>query len=82
MGDGINYLTPSATIAGEFARANLLEASVPMAVRVNGVVAAKATKAAKTAKAATVAARAFGRTSPPATVVVTTVASNHNACTQ
>lgn len=45
MGDGVNYLTPSATIAGEFARANLLEASVPLAVRVNGVVAAKATQA-------------------------------------
>ncbi|MBI3297471.1 MAG: flippase-like domain-containing protein [Elusimicrobia bacterium] len=41
MGDGVNYLTPSATIAGEFARASLLSDSQPMAVRVNGVVAAK-----------------------------------------
>lgn len=46
MGDGVNYLTPSATIAGEFARANLLSGSVPLPVRVNGVVTAKATQAA------------------------------------
>lgn len=41
MGDGVNYLTPSATIAGEFARAGLLNGAAPLAVRVNGVVAAK-----------------------------------------
>lgn len=46
MGDGVNYLTPSATIAGEFARASLLGDSQPMPVRVNGVVAAKFTQAA------------------------------------
>ncbi|TBR17497.1 hypothetical protein EPO15_16810, partial [bacterium] len=46
MGDGVNYLTPSATIAGEFARANLLSETAPLPVRVNGVVAAKATQAA------------------------------------
>ncbi|MDE2290701.1 MAG: flippase-like domain-containing protein [Elusimicrobia bacterium] len=41
MGDGVNYLTPSATIAGEFARASLLSDAEPLPVRVNGVVAAK-----------------------------------------
>lgn len=46
MGDGVNYLTPSATIAGEFARANLLGDGVPLPVRVNGVVAAKVTQGA------------------------------------
>lgn len=44
IGDGVNYLTPSATIAGEFARANLLSPAIPLPVRVNSVVAAKATQ--------------------------------------
>lgn len=44
IGDGVNYLTPSATIAGEFARANLLSDVAPLSVRVNGVVAAKVTQ--------------------------------------
>ncbi|MBI2362711.1 MAG: flippase-like domain-containing protein [Elusimicrobia bacterium] len=46
MGDGVNYLTPSATIAGEFARASLLGEAQPLPVRVNSVVAAKFTQAA------------------------------------
>lgn len=44
IGDGVNYLTPSATIAGEFARANLLPPALPLPVRVNSVVTAKATQ--------------------------------------
>lgn len=41
IGDGVNYLTPSATIAGEFARAAQLNDSQPFDVRLAGVVAAK-----------------------------------------
>ena len=45
VGDGINYLTPSATIAGELARAAQLNESQPFEVRLAGVVAAKFTQA-------------------------------------
>lgn len=41
IGDGVNYLTPSAQLAGEFARATLLSHSVPVEVRIAGVAVAK-----------------------------------------
>lgn len=41
IGDGVNYLTPSAQIAGEFARASLLGPRVSFDTRLAGVVAAK-----------------------------------------
>jgi len=41
IGDGVNYLTPSATIAGEFARAAQLNDSQPFEVRLGGVTVAK-----------------------------------------
>jgi len=41
IGDGVNYLTPSAQIAGEFARASLLGPQCSFDVRLSGVVAAK-----------------------------------------
>lgn len=41
LGDGVNYLTPSAQIAGEFARASLLNPSQPLPVRAASVVVAK-----------------------------------------
>ncbi len=41
IGDGVNYLTPSAQIAGEFARASLLGSQCSFDVRLAGVVAAK-----------------------------------------
>ena len=44
IGDGINYLTPSAQLAGEFARATMLNRSQPVEVRVSGVAVAKFTQ--------------------------------------
>lgn len=41
VGDSINYLTPSAQIAGEFTRASLLGPSRPIEVRTTSVVVAK-----------------------------------------
>jgi len=41
IGDGVNYLTPTAQIAGEFARASLLGPGASFDVRLAGVVAAK-----------------------------------------
>lgn len=44
QGDGVNYLTPSATIAGEYTRALLIDNAVPSEVRVGSVVTAKCTQ--------------------------------------
>jgi len=44
QGDGVNYLTPSATIAGEFTRALLVDNAVPADIRLGGVVTAKCTQ--------------------------------------
>ncbi|MFA6093529.1 MAG: lysylphosphatidylglycerol synthase transmembrane domain-containing protein [Elusimicrobiota bacterium] len=44
QGDGVNYLTPSATIAGEFTRALLVDNSVPASVRMGSVARAKCTQ--------------------------------------
>lgn len=44
VGDGVNYLTPSAQIAGEFARAALLNPTHPIEVRVSSVVVGKFTQ--------------------------------------
>ncbi len=41
IGDGVNYLTPSAQIAGEFARASMLDEKEPIEVRLSGVVVGK-----------------------------------------
>jgi hypothetical protein len=41
VGDSVNYLTPSAQLAGEFARASLLDPVEPVDVRVSGVVVGK-----------------------------------------
>lgn len=41
IGDGVNYLTPSAQIAGEFARTALLDSKQPVEIRASGVVVAK-----------------------------------------
>jgi uncharacterized membrane protein YbhN (UPF0104 family) len=41
IGDGVNYLTPSAQLAGEFARASLLNPVASLEVRLSGVVVAK-----------------------------------------
>ncbi|MFA5139510.1 MAG: lysylphosphatidylglycerol synthase domain-containing protein [Elusimicrobiota bacterium] len=41
VGDSVNYLTPSAQLAGEFARASLLNPAEPVDVRVSGVVVGK-----------------------------------------
>jgi lysylphosphatidylglycerol synthase-like protein len=43
-GDAINYLTPSATIAGEFARAAMLDRSHAIEIRAASVVVAKCTQ--------------------------------------
>ncbi|MBI5242606.1 MAG: flippase-like domain-containing protein, partial [Elusimicrobia bacterium] len=44
QGDGVNYLTPSATIAGEYTRALLIDNAVPADVRLGSVVSAKCTQ--------------------------------------
>jgi hypothetical protein len=44
QGDGVNYLTPSGTIAGEFTRALLVDNSVPADIRLGCVVTAKCTQ--------------------------------------
>ena len=44
-GDGVNYLTPSGNIAGEFVRPGMLRSSVPNEAKVSSVVVAKATQA-------------------------------------
>ena len=44
QGDGVNYLTPSATIAGEYTRALLIDNAVPAGIRVGCVVTAKCTQ--------------------------------------
>lgn len=43
-GDGLNYLTPSATMAGEWAKASMLGERQPMAVRLSSVALAKITQ--------------------------------------
>lgn len=43
-GDGLNYLTPSATMAGEWAKAHMLGERHPMAVRLSSVALAKITQ--------------------------------------
>lgn len=45
-GDGVNYLTPSGNIAGEFVRPAMLHAELPMDVRIASVFTAKAAQAA------------------------------------
>lgn len=45
-GDGVNYLTPSASIAGEFVRPGMLRSSLSHDAKVSSVVVAKATQAA------------------------------------
>jgi hypothetical protein len=45
-GDGVNYLTPSGNIAGEFVRPGMLRADLPDEVKTASVVVAKATQAA------------------------------------
>lgn len=45
-GDGVNYLTPSASIAGEFVRPGMLRTSLSHDAKVSSVVVAKATQAA------------------------------------
>lgn len=45
-GDGVNYLTPSGNIAGEFVRPAMLGGEVPMDVRITSVFTAKAAQAA------------------------------------
>ncbi|UPT75928.1 MAG: lysylphosphatidylglycerol synthase domain-containing protein [Elusimicrobiota bacterium] len=45
-GDGVNYLTPSGNIAGEFVRPGMLRTDLPQDARVSSVVIAKATQAA------------------------------------
>lgn len=44
QGDGVNYLTPSGTIAGEYTRALLLDNAVAADIRMGGVAAAKCTQ--------------------------------------
>jgi len=44
-GDGVNYLTPSGNIAGEFVRPGMLRSALPHEVKVSSVVVAKATQA-------------------------------------
>ncbi len=44
-GDGVNYLTPSGNIAGEFVRPGMLRSSVPHDAKVTSVVIAKAAQA-------------------------------------
>lgn len=44
-GDGVNYLTPSGNIAGEFVRPGMLRAELPEDAKVSSVVIAKATQA-------------------------------------
>jgi hypothetical protein len=43
-GDGVNYLTPSGNIAGEFVRPGMLRSSLPHDAKVTSVVVAKATQ--------------------------------------
>lgn len=45
-GDGVNYLTPSGNIAGEFVRPAMLGGEVPMDARITSVFTAKAAQAA------------------------------------
>ncbi len=45
IGDGVNYLTPSAQLAGEFARASMLDEKQPIEVRLSGVVVGKVAQA-------------------------------------
>ncbi len=45
-GDGVNYLTPSASIAGEFVRPGMLRSPLPHDAKVSSVVVAKAAQAA------------------------------------
>lgn len=45
-GDGVNYLTPSANIAGEFVRPLMLRADVELPARITSVFIAKASQAA------------------------------------
>jgi hypothetical protein len=44
-GDGVNYLTPSGNIAGEFVRPGMLRSALPRDAKVTSVVVAKATQA-------------------------------------
>ncbi len=44
-GDGVNYLTPSGSIAGEFVRPGMLRSSLPHDAKVTSVVIAKAAQA-------------------------------------
>ena len=44
-GDGVNYLTPSGNIAGEFIRPGMLAADLPSEVKVTSVLVAKASQA-------------------------------------
>jgi hypothetical protein len=44
-GDGVNYLTPSGNIAGEFVRPGMLRSNLPHEAKVSSVVVAKATQA-------------------------------------
>ncbi|MBI5246121.1 MAG: flippase-like domain-containing protein [Elusimicrobia bacterium] len=44
-GDGVNYLTPSGNIAGEFVRPGMLRSALPDDAKVSSVVIAKATQA-------------------------------------
>lgn len=43
-GDGVNYLTPSGNIAGEFVRPGMLRSSLPQEAKVSSVFIAKATQ--------------------------------------
>ncbi len=43
-GDGLNYLTPSATLAGEWARASMLGGHLPLSTRLSSVALAKITQ--------------------------------------
>lgn len=43
-GDGVNYLTPSANIAGEFVRPGMIDGGLPTEVRVTSVLVAKVTQ--------------------------------------
>lgn len=43
-GDGVNYLTPSANIAGEFVRPGMLESRLPSEVKATSVLVAKVTQ--------------------------------------
>lgn len=45
IGDGINYLTPSATLAGEWTKAVMLGKQYPLAVRLSSVAVSKITQA-------------------------------------